>query len=178
MLTIDLQGDFFTLFGLKKIFHLNRDALDKSYLALQSQYHPDRATHLDSVAKHQHLSAATHINMAYQTLKFSLTRARYLLQLAGIDTEEESNTAMPADFLMAQMQWHEDIQSAKISQNVDELEKLHQLLQDDMDALDETLGWVLDHQHDAIQAAKLVRQYCFYEKLDEEIGHAIESILF
>ena len=44
---------------------------------------------------------------AYQTLRNPLKRARYLLSLHGVDTQEETNTAMPMDFLMQQMEWRE-----------------------------------------------------------------------
>ncbi len=43
---------------------------------------------------------ATRVNEAYQTLKSPGKRARYLLQLLGHDPQVESNTAMPADFLI------------------------------------------------------------------------------
>jgi molecular chaperone HscB len=178
MLAIELESDFFALFGLQKTFQLDQDTLDKAYLALQAQYHPDRAAHLTDTDKHHYLQAATYINMAYQTLKYPLSRARYLLQLAGIETHEETNTAMPTDFLMAQMQWREEIQQAHASKTIEALEKLHQALHSEIDALNEILMIVLDQQQDLPQAALVVRKYRFYEKLDEEIGDAIESILF
>lgn len=177
-MAIDLHDDFFKLFGIDRAYQLDSRKRDAAYLALQSQYHPDRAAHLDEAAKREYLMAATHINTGYQILKNTPGRARYLLQLAGVDTAEETNTAMPADFLLAQMQWREDILAAKTAKNIEALETLHHQLLTEMAALDTTLGITLDQTHDYVQAALAVRKYRFYEKLDEEIGDAIESILF
>jgi molecular chaperone HscB len=173
-----LKDDFYTLFGLPKTFQMDQEALNKAYLALQTQYHPDRAAHLSEGDKHHYLQVATHINMAYQTLTCPLSRARYLLKLAGVQTHEETNTAMPTDFLMAQMQWREEILEAHNSKNIDALEKLHHALHTEIAALNELLIMLLDQQQALAQAALTVRKYRFYEKLDEEIGEAIESILF
>jgi molecular chaperone HscB len=175
---MNLQDNYFTLFQLPLGFAINKNNLDAAYLALQSQYHPDRATHLDETTKHRHLIAATHINTAYQTLKNPINRARYLLSLENIDTEEETNTAMPMDFLMSQMQWREDIAEAKSAQQIDALELIHKALRQEMQALDNILAIQIDDTHDYSAAALTVRKYRFYDKLDEEIGNAIESILF
>jgi molecular chaperone HscB len=43
-----------------------------------------------------------------------LARARYLLQLQGHDAQVESNTAMPMEFLVAQMELREAVAEAKV----------------------------------------------------------------
>ena len=45
----------------------------------------------------------------YQNLKDPLKRAAYLCQLNGVELQTESNTSMPAAFLMQQMEWRESI---------------------------------------------------------------------
>jgi molecular chaperone HscB len=174
----DLQENYFALFDLSPRFQLNTADLEKTYLGLQGQYHPDRAASMDDATKRQYMMAATHINTAYQTLKKPVDRARYLLTLAGIDTEEETNTAMPMDFLMDQMQWREEIDAAKAKRHLEALENLHAALMKDRQSLTDTLASALDEQHDYPLAAMTVRKYRFYDRLDEEIGNAIESILF
>lgn len=174
----DPLDDFFTLFDLNRAFSLDLLALDAAYLDLQKRYHPDRAVHLDDSAQRRHLELATYINAAYQTLKYPVERARYLLKLNDIDTEEETNTIMPMDFLMAQMALREDIVEARATQNVEALESLHQSVQHEIKALEKDLAEKLDLLHEMRDAAQLVRQYRFYEKLDEEINHAIEAIVY
>ena len=52
------------------------------------------------------------INEAYQRLKDPLKRAAYLCELHGTPIRAEDNTAMPAAFLMQQMQWREALEEA------------------------------------------------------------------
>ena len=53
------------------------------------------------------------INEAYQRLKDPLKRAAYLCELNGAPIDAENNTAMPADFLMQQMDWREALDDAE-----------------------------------------------------------------
>jgi molecular chaperone HscB len=52
------------------------------------------------------------VNEAYQRLKDPLKRAAYLCELNGAPVNAENNTAMPAAFLMQQMQWREALEEA------------------------------------------------------------------
>lgn len=178
MMTIpNLEKDFFLLLNLPHTFSVDQTRLTENYLSLQSRYHPDRAAHLDNATKACYSEASAHINEAYHTLKDPLKRARYLLTLAGVDTEEETNTSMPRDFLMAQMTWREDIEIAHKTKNLLALEKLHQDIRHFIFSIEEQLTESLDQQHDTVQAAILVRQYRFYERLIQEISEAIEATL-
>ncbi len=102
-----LQQNFFELFGLPVRYSIDNQMLAQAYQQLQRQYHPDRFVSADAQQQRESLQIATYANEGYQTLKQDTARARYLLQLQGIDTLDESNTAMPADFLMLQMEWRE-----------------------------------------------------------------------
>src|ERR1017187_3969450 len=113
MMKVDLQQDFFSLFGLPTHFQLDSNSLEQKYRALQTQVHPDKFSHLSETERRVSMQWATHVNEGYQTLRSPLNRARYLLSLHGVDTQEESNTAMPVDFLMQQMEWRETLAEAK-----------------------------------------------------------------
>src|SRR5450631_4138042 len=119
----DLQLDFFSLFGLPKGFKIDATSLEQSYRALQAQVHPDKFSHLSEIERRFSMQWATRVNEAYQTLRSPLNRARYLLSLHGIDTREETNTAMPVDFLIQQMEWREALADAKLKKNFSEVEK-------------------------------------------------------
>src|SRR5947209_20378055 len=67
---------------------------------------------------------ATRANEAYRTLRNPVDRARYLLQLKGFDTGEETNTAMPPDFLMQQMEWRESVVEARAARDAGRLAAL------------------------------------------------------
>lgn len=170
----DFSKNHFELFGLTPAFHVDVERLDQAYREIQTLVHPDKFAHLGEQDKRLSMQWATHANEAYQTLKKPLSRARYLLHLHGVDTQEESNTAMPAEFLMAQMEWREAIMEAKEAQDVSDMEKLHSRLRSEMREQHEALGGLLDEKADYQGASGLVRKLKFMEKLGEEIDTALE----
>jgi molecular chaperone HscB len=175
---INFSQSHFALFDLPMAFAIDAKLLDTRYRDAVAQYHPDRFATASDSDRRMSLQATTHINEAYQTLKSGLARARYLLKLADVDTQEETNTAMPMDFLMAQMEWREGIADAKASQNLDALENLASEMRAEMQALESKLATQIDAQQDYIHAAMSVRKLRFMEKLDQEIGDAIEAIMY
>lgn len=114
ILNADFQQDFFQLFNLPAVFKIDSAALERSFLGLQAQVHPDKFAHLSDAERRLSMQWATRVNEGYQTLRNPLNRARYLLLQHGVDTQEESNTAMPVDFLMQQMEWREALEAAKV----------------------------------------------------------------
>lgn len=176
MTTLDFHKNFFDLFGLTPSFQLDMVALEGKYRDIQSQVHPDRFAHADEAQKRLSMQWATFANEAYQTLKQPISRARYLLQMQGVDTEEESNTAMPADFLMQQMEWREGIMEARAGDDVAALDKLAAKLRTERRGLEEKLEYLLDTGKDYAGAAETVRKLKFIEKLGQEIQLAIESL--
>ncbi len=115
---------------------------------------------------------ATHVNEAYQTLQDPLKRARYLLELAGHDVRLETNTAMPAAFLMAQMALREAVAEAKAAGDSALLDKQHRQLKKTLRDEQATLQAALD-ANEFERAGALVRQLMFQEKLFHEIDDAL-----
>ena len=173
---MDLRADHFALFGLNRGFRLDLSDLDSRYRDIQAQVHPDRFVHAGEAERRLSMQWATHANEAYQTLKKPLERARYLLHLAGHDIEAESNTAMPADFLMEQMEWREAVMEARIGRDHHELEHLHNRLRSDIAGRYGELGELLDDAADYAGATDRVRRLMFLEKLLHEIDDALASL--
>ena len=173
---MDLSTDFFSLFELPKTFRLNLSELDSRYRDVQAQVHPDRFANASEAERRLSMQWATRANEAYQTLKRPLERAKYLLNLAGHDLQAESNTAMPADFLMEQMEWREAVMEARGGGDHHELEHLHHRLRNDIDGRHERLGALLDEQQDYAAATDLVRRLMFLDKLLYEIDDALASL--
>ncbi|MBV8466987.1 MAG: Fe-S protein assembly co-chaperone HscB [Burkholderiales bacterium] len=176
-MSFDFSRDYFELFELPRSFRLSLPALETTYRSLQSQYHPDRAATQDDTGKRRALQAATQINEAFQTLKAPINRARYLLHLAGFDTMEETNTAMPMDFLMQQMEWREAIAEAKAAKDVGALSALGRDLQAESESLVTMLASLIDDKQDFERASESVRKLRFMEKLQQEVGDAIDVLL-
>ncbi len=53
------------------------------------------------------------VNAAFQTLKDPVARARYLLGMQGVETSEDTDTAMDTNFLMEQMELRESLAEAR-----------------------------------------------------------------
>lgn len=173
---IDFSKNHFELFGLDPAFHIDLARVEQTYRDLQAQVHPDKFSSASDTERRLSMQWATHVNEAYQTLKQPIARARYLLSLRGVETREETNTAMPADFLMAQMEWREAIGEAKDAADITELDQLHLKLRKELHGLQEKLGEQLDLANDNAGAAETVRKLRFLEKLKEEINDALEAL--
>ena len=173
---MDFKANHFALFGIKPAFRLDLSDLDSRYRDIQAQVHPDRFAHAGEAERRLSMQWATHANEAYQSLKKPLERAKYLLHLAGHDIQAESNTAMPADFLMEQMEWREAVMEARNGGDHHELEHLHNRLRGDINDRYDELGRLLDDAGDHAQATDRVRRLMFLEKLLYEIDDALASL--
>ncbi len=176
MKSLDFQQDFFQLFELPPRFAIDSAALDQRYRDLQSQVHPDKFSHLSESEQRLSMQWSTRINEGYQTLRSPLARGRYLLSLQGVDTQEETNTSMPLDFLMQQMEWREALQAALEAKNMDALDVLSDNNRKETKLLQQQLGVQLDDAHDTVAAAGSVRKLRFLEKLAEEISSAYDEL--
>ncbi len=169
---------YFELFDLPVRFAVDGEALETAYRKVQAEVHPDRFASAPEAERRRALELATEANEAFQTLRSPVARARYLLQLRGIDTQEKTNTAGPVDFLIAQMEWREAVADARAASDVEGLEQLAAAVRADRDELVAALVRSLDVTQEYDVAALGVRKLRFLDKLDQEIGDAIESLLF
>ena len=126
-MTVNLNQNHFELFGLPARFAVEPLALEARYRELQREVHPDRFAAAPDAERRVSMQLATRVNEAYQTLKSPLRRAVYILKLRGVDPGLETNTAMPAGFLMEQISWRERIEAG--SEEPDALLRLRAGLQ-------------------------------------------------
>lgn len=164
--------DHFALFGFEPRFAVDADALDRAYRRVQEQVHPDRFATGSAAERRVAMQWATRANEAYQTLRSPLKRAAYLCERHGAPIAAESNTAMPPEFLMRQLELREALEAARGEREPASLARLR----DEADRLrEETLAALsdaLDGLHDYPRAAALVRQLMFIEKFGEEVAAA------
>lgn len=169
-----LSQDYFSLFGLPLSYDMDTQQLDASYRKLQAEVHPDRFVTASSTERMHSMQLATQTNEAYRTLKHPTDRARYLLKLKGVDTQEENNTAMPMDFLMLQMEWREAMEEAHGNQNVAQLEQLKKEIKQATKTLHANLSTALTNTENTNQAtlqlaAEHVRKLSFMDKMMADI---------
>jgi molecular chaperone HscB len=167
--------DYFDFFQLPRQFKIDRTKLDQAYLKIQQEVHPDRHAQGSDAQKRQSLQLATFANTAHQTLKQAIPRGFYLCELAGLDAQLETNTAMPRAFLMQQMEWREAMDEAR-----NQLEPLN-LLQDEVNqALKELTNQVaaqIDQEQNLEKALESLRACLFLERFLEEIDHRISALI-
>ena len=163
--------NYFALFHLKPAFHVDRQALESAYLAVQKEVHPDMHASKTDAEKRVAMQMATFANTAYRTLKHPVLRGLYICSQHGVDPQLESNTAMPAEFLMQQMAWREALEES--STNPDALNRLHQEVEDEGRALLDKIEQLIDQQANYQEAAKQLRAMLFIDKFTEELEEAM-----
>lgn len=172
-MSIDLQQDFYGLFGLHRRFRIDEAALELAYHDLQGRVHPDRYAHLPDSEKRLSMQWATQVNEGFRTLRKPLSRATYLLELMGIDAGLHTNTAMSPAFLMEQMEWREALDEAEGEAGLEELSDRVLARRREMLAGIERL---LDVQGDAAAAAQQVRALMFVERFATDVGDRLAQL--
>lgn len=169
---MNLQADDFELFGLNRQFAQDRAALDARWKALQREAHPDKFAAQGAAAQRVAMQWSVRINEAYQRLKDPLKRAAYLCELGGAPVNAHSNTAMPAAFLMQQMEWREALDDADA---VPALEALQSEVDASRAQLLQECASLLDQQHDAVAAVRPVRALMFIEKFTQDLNRRFDQ---
>ena len=170
---MNLQSNDFELFGLVVRFEQDSADIDARWKDLQREAHPDRFAAQGAAAQRVAMQWSVRINEAYRRLKDPLKRAAYLCELNGAPVNAEDNTAMPAAFLMQQMEWREALDDAN---DVSELDQ--QTLQV-RSARRETLkecARLLDSAHDYAAAVREVRSLMFIERFASDVEATMDRI--
>lgn len=170
---MNLQSTDFELFGLAPRFTQDRDAIDARWKDLQREAHPDKFAAQGAAAQRVALQWSVRINEAYQRLKDPLKRAAYLCELNAMPVNAENNTAMPAAFLMQQMQWRETLDEASSVADLDALEA--QVVAARHAALQQC-AHLLDQQQDYLQAVQQVRALMFIERFGRDVQDRLDQM--
>ena len=173
-MTPEFGRDHYELLGLPPAFAVDASRLESAYRDLQTQVHPDRFAAGSEAERRVAMQWAARANEAYRTLRDPVDRARYLLKLKGFDTGEETNTSMPADFLMQQMEWREAAAAARAGRDTQALEVLRDEIASARSEMLHMLERALDADANYEAGCSLVRKLRFLEKLDAEIDDALE----
>ena len=171
-LSAQLAVNDFELFGVPVQFAQDRAQLDARWKDLQREAHPDKFASQGTAAQRVAMQWSVRINEAYQRLKAPMRRAAYLCELGGAPIQAENNTAMPAAFLMQQMEWREAMDEAS---DVAALEDLFDDVQQAHKVALQQCAQLIDTAHDLSAAAQQVRGLMFIEKFLHDIEARIEA---
>jgi len=163
---MDLSYSDFELFGLPQRFAQERAEIDARWKELQREAHPDKFAAQGGAAQRVALQWSVRINEAYQRLKDPLKRAAYLCELLDAPIDAHSNTAMPGEFLMEQMDWREALDEADSEEELDALAQRVTTRRREMLA---RIGNLLDAENDPRGAAQQVRALMFIERFAEDV---------
>ena len=169
------SDDYFRFFGVEQKFNLDLPVLERAYLAIQKEVHPDRHARGSDTEQRLAMQMATFANTAFQTLKNPVRRGLYLCQLHGVDARLETNTAMPAAFLMKQMEWRENLEDQD-----DDLGALEALAEEVDQSKRDTLVEItqaIDVAKNYERAAELLRGLLFIDKFALELDDAISALV-
>jgi molecular chaperone HscB len=169
----NLQSTDFELFGLPERFEQDRAAIDARWKDLQREAHPDKFAAHGAAAQRVAMQWSVRINEAYRRLKDPLSRAAYLCELRGAPIQAESNTQMPAVFLVEQLQWREALEEADGEEALDELSG--RIAASRSQAL-ERIRQLLDEQGDPAAAAQQVRALMFVERFAHDVDQRYEQL--
>ena len=170
---MNLQDNDFVLFGLPERFALDRADLDERWRQLQGSAHPDRLAAEGAAAQRLAMQWSVRINEAYRRLREPLTRAAYLCEQRGAPIAANTNTAMPADFLMQQLTWREGLDEARSDADLAALDLQVGSAENDLLAQLKTL---FDDEPDAAQAAERVRALMFIERFRSDLHDRIDAL--
>ena len=102
----------FALFDLPVQFNLDSQILSERYLALQKTLHPDNFAHSSAAEQLVAIQKSADVNAALEVLKDPILRAEAIIEIeTGIAKNLEEKSMRDVEFLMQQMEWHEQLES-------------------------------------------------------------------
>lgn len=173
---MDSSQSHFALFGLPEVFSLDMAQLERARLAVQSQVHPDRFAAGSDRDKRLAMQWAAQANAAYLALKNPVQRAAYLCERRGAPVQAENNTAMPANFLMQQMQWREALDELRDAADIDGLQALRTEVQAQRAQRIAAIGQALDVDNAPQAAAEQVRALLFLDRFIDELRRTADVL--
>ena len=165
--------DYFALFQLKPQFKIDRQALESAYLTVQQKVHPDMHAQASDSDKRVSMQLSALANSAYRTLMNPIQRGLYMCSRNGVDPQLETNTAMPAQFLIQQMEWRETLDDVRDQPS--KLDQLYKEVEQTRVNLLREVELAIDEAHDFDLAAKQLRALLFIDKFGAELEDAISA---
>ena len=162
-----MTQDYFELFNLPEKFQIDSVKLQENYRSIQKEIHPDRFATSTENEKTQSMIKSTQVNDAYQTLKSTTKRAKYILSLH----KYVEKITLPPDFLMQQMEWEEHLED--IEKNNKELDQFKLAINKKYKEYSLLLSTQIDNDQNWNEAAITIDKLYFVEKLLHKINIAL-----
>ena len=175
----DPTRDHFERLGLARSHAIDRAQLEAAYLAGSKRVHPDRFVGSDDRTRRWAMEHTSLLNEAYRVLKGSVSRAEYLVRLAGIDLDSsEPGTGAPhpsQSFLVEMIERREALESATV-EGPEALDALRDAVEAEARTLLSTAVGSLNGEVDVHSAARALVARRYLARLLEEIETAEEAL--
>lgn len=165
--------DWFGYFELEPAFDLDSGNLQRRYMQLQAQYHPDRFVMKSAEEQRYASQHSMNVNEAYDVLKSPLKRAEYLLAQQGVIVNQDGAGVKPSQaLLMESLEAREALEEANTAEALTDLHTQAQNnWQSCVDAISKSFkGNQLE------KVAQLTIRLRYLEKLQNEIIHKQRTI--
>ena len=162
-----MTQNYFELFNLPEKFQIDLVMLQENYRAIQKEIHPDRFATSSENEKVQSMIKSTQANDAFQTLKYPIKRAKYILSLH----KSVEKITLPPDFLMQQMEWEEHFET--IEKNSSELTEFKSTINKKYKEYSLLISTQIDDDQNWSDAAISIDKLYFIEKLLQKINKAL-----
>ena len=159
-----MTQNYFELFNLPEKFEIDSVRLQENYRSIQKEIHPDRFATSTENEKVQSMIKSTQVNDAYQTLKSTTKRARYILSLH----KSVEKITLPPDFLMQQMEWEEHLED--IEKNKGALDQFKLAINKKYEEYSLMLLTQIDNDQNWNEAAITIDKLYFVERLLNKIN--------
>ena len=162
-----MTQNYFELFNLPEKFQIDLEMLQENYRAIQKEIHPDRFATSSENEKVQSMIKSTQANDAFQTLKYPIKRAKYILSLH----KSVEKITLPPDLLMQQMEWEEHFET--IEKNSSELTEFKSTINKKYKEYSLLISTQIDDYQNWSDAAISIDKLYFIEKLLQKINNAL-----
>ena len=162
-----MTQNYFELFNLPEKFQIDLEMLQENYRAIQKEIHPDRFATSSENEKVQSMIKSTQANDAFQTLKYPIKRAKYILSLH----KSVEKITLPPDFFMQQMEWEEHFET--IEKNSSELAQFKSTINKKYEEHSLLISTQIDDDQNWSDAAISIDKLYFIEKLLHKINNAL-----
>lgn len=136
---------YFELFGTEPTYDIDAGALHRKYLSLSRSIHPDMAGRASETQRRQALALSSGLNRAYDTLREPVSRAEYLLSLAGGPSAANDKTVSP-QLLGEVMMLREEMEEAGEAGDTAALQAMRSPLADRQAAVLDAIAEICRHQ--------------------------------
>jgi molecular chaperone HscB len=99
--------DYFEFLGLRRAIAIDDSELQRRYIELSRQHHPDFHARSDEATRQTSLDLSSTLNQAYRTLRDRFARARYLIDLELPDLDDAEKKKIPPTLLLDVMEMQE-----------------------------------------------------------------------